>query len=287
MLQQGQQLKEQINTHTQQVIDRVQRSRTHLSQQVDTIVQHKTQVLTTQRQQAQKIHTQLKTCQDMIEQCLKEWNEQQILTEKHTIMEQMNTTTQTVDPTVFQPIENADIKFTKSNIIEEKIGLVTSTMFRKATLKVSPCSQKQPSTVTLSLKSNHSKPFSIHPSFVSSTLTSPGEKHTAKCDITQTQPGKYNISFTPSTRGAHILTVQVGGVDILDSPFTLPVIPTPQMRGEPVNIITGLNRPEGVAVCDNGDIVVAENGAHCITILNRNGEKVRSFGTRGNKRGTV
>ena len=286
VLQQGQQLKEQINTHAQKVIDRVQRSRTHLSQQVDTIVQHKTQVLTAQRQQAQKIHTQLKTCQDMIEQCLKEWTEQQILTEKLTMMDQMNTTTQKVDPTVFQPIENADIKFTETNIVEEEIGLVTSTMFEKATLKASPCSRKQLSTATLTLQSKEGSSFFLPPSLVSSTLISPGSEQTVKCGITETHPGVYNISFTPSTRGAHILTVQVGGVDIPDSPFTLPVIPTPQMRGEPVNIVTaGLNLPWGIAVCDNGDIVVAENGAHCITILNRNGRKVKSFGTRGTRKG--
>ena len=52
-----------------------------------------------------------------------------------------------------------------------------------------------------------------------------------------------------------------------------------------VKIITGLNDPWGVAVCDNGDIVVAEYWAHCITILNKEGEKVRSFGTRGTKKG--
>ena len=57
------------------------------------------------------------------------------------------------------------------------------------------------------------------------------------------------------------------------------------MRGKPVNTITGLNRPQGIAVCDNGDIVVAENGAHCITRLNKKGKKVRSFGTEGSKEG--
>ena len=43
--------------------------------------------------------------------------------------------------------------------------------------------------------------------------------------------------------------------------------------------ITGLEYPRGVAVCDNGDIVVAEFDAHCVTIVNKEGEKVRSFGT--------
>ena len=160
VLQQGQQLKEQINTHAQQVIDRVQRSQTNLSQQVDTIVQHKTKTLTAQRLQAQKIYAQLITCQGTIEQCLKEWTKQQILTEKHTMMDQMNTTP-TVDPTVFQPIEKADIKFSKINVIEEEIEVVTSTMFGKATLNLSPCSPKQPSTATLTLQSIDDSPFSL------------------------------------------------------------------------------------------------------------------------------
>ena len=113
VLEQGQQLREEINTHAQQIIDNVQRSRTHLLQQVDTIVQRKTQVLTAQRQQAQKIHTQLKTCQEMIEHKLNDSNHLQIVTEKHAMMNKMNTATQHVDPLVFLPIEHFDIAIYK------------------------------------------------------------------------------------------------------------------------------------------------------------------------------
>ena len=52
-----------------------------------------------------------------------------------------------------------------------------------------------------------------------------------------------------------------------------------------MKIITGINRPWGIAVGDNGDIVVAEWSAHCITIFNKERKKVRSFGTRGTKKG--
>ena len=59
-----------------------------------------------------------------------------------------------------------------------------------------------------------------------------------------------------------------------------------EIRGEPVkNIATGLDRPRGIAVCDNGDIVVAEHGAHCVTIVNKEEKKVGSFGTRGTGEG--
>ena len=47
--------------------------------------------------------------------------------------------------------------------------------------------------------------------------------------------------------------------------------------------ITGLKRPYGIAVCDNGDIVVVEFGGHCVTIVNKEGKKVRSFGSYGTK----
>ena len=101
----GEQLQKQINTHAQQIIDQVQRSRQHLSQQLQNIVKQKTQLLTTQRLHAQRLHAQLNTCQEMIEHSLKEWTQPQILAEKHTMINEMNTTTQHVDPTVFQPID--------------------------------------------------------------------------------------------------------------------------------------------------------------------------------------
>ena len=286
VIEKEEQLQEQINTRAQQIIDQVQRSRQHLSQQLHNIVKQKTQLLATQRQQAQRLHTQLNTCQEMIEHSLKELTEQQILTEKHTMINELNTATQHVDPTVFQPIENANIKFTKNETTKKEIGIITSTTYEKAALKVFPCLAKRHSTTTeLTLHSQDGSPFSLSPSLISSTLSSPGDTHSVKCDITQTrQAGKYNITFTPSTRGKHQLIVQVGGVDIPDSPF-IPVIPTLEMRGKPVNIITGLNGPQGIAVCDNRDIVVAEWGAHYITTLNKKGKKVRSFGTEGTKEG--
>ena len=277
VIEQGEQLQEQINTHAQQIIDQVQRSRQHLSQQLHNIVKQKTQLLTAQRQQAQRLHTQLNTCQEMIEHSLQESTPQQILTEKHTIINQMNTTTQHVDPTEFQPIENANMKFTKTEPTEKGIGLITSKTYGRSALEVVPSLVKQQSTATLTLQSQDGSPFSLPLSLISSTLSSPGNTHSVKYDITQTrQEGKYNITFTPATRQDQLI-VQVGGVDIPDSPFTIPVMLTPEMRGKPVNIITGLNGPRGIAVRDNGDVVVAECGARCITTLSKDGKKVQSF----------
>ena len=276
ILFEGKLLTKDINTHAQEMIDQIVKSRIHLSQQVDTIVQQKTHTLRAQKQQAHKIHTQLKTCQETIERNLKEWNEQQILAEKQEMLKEMKTVAQNVNPAVFEPIENVKIQLAKAELLQTEIGTISSTTYSKATVKVpQQCFAKTFSTATLSLQSRDGSSFPLPPSLISSTLFSLSDHEvTMKCNVTQTNPGKYNITFTPITIGEHLLTVQVGGVDIPNIPFTIPVTP----NGErPVMNIKGLNYPTGIAVCANGDIVVAETKEKCITILNKKGEKIRSI----------
>ena len=276
VLQQGERLTEEINTHAQEMIDQIVRSRIHLSQQVDTIVQQKTHTLRAQKQQAHKIHTQLKTCQETIECNLKEFNEQQILAEKQKMLKEINTIIRNVNATVFEPTEKANIQLAKAKQIETEIGTISSTTYSKANLKVPPCFAKESFTATLSLQSQDGSPFPLPHSLIFSTLSCPSDDEVfMKCNVTQTNPGEYNITFTPTvTRGECLLTVQVGGVDIPNSPFTLHVIP---IRERPVMTIKGLNDPEGIAVCANGDIVVAEFARNCITIFNKKGKKIRSI----------
>ena len=277
VLQQGEQLTEEINTHAQEMIDHIVRSRIHLSQKLDTIVQQKTHTLRAQKQQAHKIHTQLKTCQETIEHNLKEWNQLQILAEKQEMLKEMKTATRNVNTTVFEATEKANIELAKAKQIQTEIGTISSTTYSNATLKVPlSCFAKESFIATLSLQSFDGSPFPLPPSLISSTLSSPSDDEVSvKCNVTQTNSGEYNITFTPTvTRGEHLLTVQVGGVDIPNSPFTLPVIPNGQ---RPVMIIEELNDPKGIAVCANGDIVVAEYDGKCITIFNEKGEMIRSI----------
>ena len=275
VLQQGERLTEEIKTHAQEMIDQIVRSRICLSQQVDTIVQQKTHTLRAQKQQAHIIHTQLKKCQETIERNLKECNGLQILAEKQKMLKEMNTVANAL---VFEPTEKANIELAKNEQIQTKIGTISSTTFSKATLNVPPlCFAEESYTAILSLRSQNDSPFPLPPSLISSTLSFPSDDKMSavKCNVTETNPGEYNITFTPTvTRGEHLLTIQVGGVDIPNSFFTLPVIPIGE---RPVMTIEGLNEPEGIAVCANGDIVVTEYKENCITIFNKKGEKIKSI----------
>ena len=74
VVQQGEDIKNEVHMHAQKLIDQIQRSERQLLQEVDTVVQHKRELLTSlrQREQAERVQTRLKTCQEMVETSLKE-----------------------------------------------------------------------------------------------------------------------------------------------------------------------------------------------------------------------
>ena len=285
---QGEDVKKQIHTHSQLIMDLVQQSQRQLVQQVDTVVQQKIQLLTKQREEAETVLKQLKGCEEFVEQSLKVGTQQQILRKKQNMVQVMTTVNQDVNPVVFQPIEEANITFTSNHTLVDKyegIGQLKSKRIGKSILVKNACYVGKKSTIALNLQTQDGSPFSVPFSLISCKLFSADDSQLISCDINETQSGNYDISFTPRTRGKHQLTIRLGGVDIPGSPFTLHIIPSPEMRGKPVNIISGLNKPCGVVITKNEEIVVAENGAHCITRLNKVGKKVKSFGTEGTKEG--
>ena len=285
---QGEDVKKQIHTQSQLIINLVQQSERQLVQQVDTVVQQKIQLLTKQREEAETVLKQLKGCEEFVEQSLKVGSQQQILREKQNMVQVMTTVNQDVNPVVFQPIEEANITFTSNQTLVDKyegIGELKSKTFGKSVLIKNACYVGKKSTITLKLQAQDGSPLSVPLSLISCELSSADDSQLISCDINETQSGNYDISFTPCTRGKHQLTIRLGGVNIPGSPFTLRITTSPEMRGKPVNIISGLSFPEGVVITKNEDIVLAEYGANCITILNKEGKKVKSFGTFGTKEG--
>ena len=86
--------------------------------------------------------------------------------------------------------------------------------------------------------------------------------------------------------------IKVEGEHIKGSPFSILVKRQLNQIGKAMGAITGgqtdtseehkLNEPWGVAINSKGDIIIAENEGHCISIFSPGGEKVvLSFGTKG------
>ena len=124
------------------------------------------------------------------------------------------------------------------------------------------------------------------------------------CKVENIKNSQYEISYQPTHRGKHQLSIRVEEVHIRGSPFTVVVKVPIQRLGTPVRIIDKVSQPWvvnglplsllplsltasnwGVAVRDSGEIVVAENESHCVSIFTHNGTKIRTFGTEGSSHG--
>ena len=94
-------------------------------------------------------------------------------------------------------------------------------------------------------------------------------------------PSRYEVSYTAVSRGQHKLYVQVNDREINGSPFTITVYPDPTQLGHPVRIVAGLIGPYSIAFNSHGEALINECGGDRVSIFDKSGQKIRTFGSRG------
>ena len=84
---------------------------------------------------------------------------------------------------------------------------------------------------------------------------------------------QYNISYQPSIKGRHQLHIKVEGQHIRGT-FSVTARSPVENLGNSILIITGVNKPDGVAVNQRGEVVVTELNGHCVTVFSPSGERL-------------
>ena len=186
-----------------------------------------------------------------------------------------------------QAPEKADIDLAKTKEIGEiqkNVGEVNCTLYTGTDNQPFPLTGQE-STVTISL---NDCPVLVPPSLIGCSLTPPDDSQPIQCSVKEsTQSGQYNIVFTPVTRGLHQLHVRVNDIEISGSPMSIPVSVPPEKRGTPVKTITGLRGPAGIALTDDGRMIVCERDRDTIIMLDKERKAVKSFGNFGVGRAQV
>lgn len=93
---------------------------------------------------------------------------------------------------------------------------------------------------------------------------------------TDHEDGTYTITFTPRSRGQHILHVTIDNHPVKGSPFQFLVTPPKKSPHIPT-----YPRPSDVAVTHEGDLAVAEFGSHTVSLYStEDGQRIHTFGER-------
>ena len=263
---------------------------TELEEKVDSAAQYKEGVFDQQLKEVDTALDQVSECRDRVNTCINVSSPHQVLLTTHQIISHTQSVIDSVKDKTFQPLEQPDIQLVKSTdrIIPQSIGEVKCTFKPvKVTLSrlhhVPLINQESSINITLSLPDGSPVPIAAPKCRLTPPSNSPPVQFTAvnKC------MGQYSVVFTPLTRGLHQLHVTVNDIPVVGSPVSIPVSVPPNMRGTPVNTIRGLNDPNGIAVTNDGLVIVSEGGRDCIAILDNEGKRIRSIGVWGEGKGQL
>ena len=144
----------------------------------------------------------------------------------------------------------------------------------------------QPTHILVQLTDSSGRPHSLPLNVTAQLELVPKATRTttneSRVSVAMTSPSQYEVSYTPVSRGQHKLHVQVNDREINGSPFTVTVYPDPRQLGHPVRTVTGLDHPYGIAFNSHQEMIVSECWGHKVSIFDIRGQKIRTFGSRGN-----
>ena len=192
----------------------------------------------------------------------------------------------------FHPIEKADIQFIKSSndSISHHVGSVVSSAGLEeckvkeiATIKHLPEEKAISFQLSIELPDDEDSLLVLPASSLSLNVvpaanTKPRPVINARVILTD-KPGVYQVICTPVIRGRHQVNVRALGIQLkAPSSFMIPFNPYTDQPITPIPPIYDVSGPCGVAVSDDGRIIVSEHSASIVSILSKEGKKLKSFG---------
>ena len=263
----GEGILREIHEMVEEMIAALRESERKLSEEAKRVTNAKLEVLSGQVKSAQISLSLLEHIEDYVEQSVKTGTPQQVLGSKKQMMERMSEVTTQINVEELEPKEKADFVLSKDIKSLHHIGdIVTYSCTALQQCKVKKIGhfehlpKEKKVSFSLSMKAPDSSLVSVPVSSLKCSLVPVG-KGDEPIDTTVTTtstPGVYRIHCNPSTRGTHTVKVQVYDVELEDTSLVIPFNPYLD-NITPVRTITELNHPWGVAVSDDGHVIVTEH----------------------------
>ena len=286
-----------IHKRIDQLQQALEQTRTELIGQLDQLTQHKLKTLAAQRDQVDLLHTQLSSCLEYVEGSLKTGTQGEILGIKGSLLQQIKQLTGDFDPGILAPKEEANILLVGDGdlhrackIFAKVIGNLDLVCPEKCNCTgdgIKSAKVGELATFTVHTIDKRDKEYRLPVKGFSTEVVSCKANAKVECQVRRVGDSEYELQYQPVTRGQHQLHVRIYGKSIKGSPYTVVAMPSLQSLGKPVRTIGNTKSPWGIASNSKGQIVVAEQTGHCISVFTPEGHKIRSFGSHGSAQGQL
>ena len=288
-----------LGAHIHKEIDQLHQlldqRRAQLVGELGMLTQQKLKSLAAQRDQVEITNTKLNSCLEYAEGGLQTGTESEVLTLKAPVIKRIEQISAEFDPDTIQPETEADLKLDadkKGHLQQaclEFLGIGNSAAVCLESSHTTGDGLKgattgEQKTVVFHAKTAQNKEYKGKLN-LKAELEHIKSKDKVLCEAVKQQNGQHKINYRPVKRGKHELHLTVDGNPVRGSPFPIAVIPSAQSLNKPVRVVRGLNSPRGTAINSKGQMIVVEGGGTCVSVLTPEGEKIRTFGSRGSGNG--
>ena len=255
--------------------------------------QKKLKRLATQKDEMETVQTQLVSCLTFVKESLKRGSQGEVMKMKKGVSRQIKEITDSIKPDQLPPCEVPNMRFSPSPELAQNCRQFGTIRTSNASpeksyatgkgLEVAVRGEKATAIVHVCDEEGRVCPEPVEP--LTCELTSDTNRDKIKGSVKKRKDGQFEMSYQANSRGRHQLHIKAKGEHIKGSPFSVTVkLPVGEL-GTPVRSINGVKGPWGVAINQQGQVVVVEQGGNCISIFNLTGKKIRSFGSGGSGHG--
>ena len=288
-------IQENIDETFRQLQEVLHARKTELNKHLDQITQAKLKELNAQRDEMETTKAQLCSSLDFIQKSLEtDSSQREVLMMKMTIVKQVKELTTTLQPDLLKPRREADVFLSVSHNLSRECQNYGQVSIPSAADPSKCCtSGKGLEVAVVGIKSTavlQAIDFMGHPCQepikLECELTSEITGTRVRGDVERRdRDSHYEISFQPTVKGKHKLHITVEGQHIRGSPFCVAVTSPVQQLSAPILTINDVEGPCGVAINQQGEVIVSDWEKHCVSIFSPCGEKLRSFGAFGSGEG--
>ena len=280
-------IEENIQRERKLLIEAIEARTTELIVKADSYTKMKKKNLAAQRNELERVQTQLASCLSFVRDSLKRGSEGEVMKMKIGVIKQIKEMTDNFKPDMLPPCENANVKFKSSLPIQvSQLQQFGKVYIQKASPEKCYATGKgletaelgERATAVLNVVDDKEKACPIPVESLTCELVSETTGEKKDCSVKKTGDSRYEISYQPANRGRHQLHIKVEGDHIKGSPFSIIVV---KKLDTPFKAINEVDGPWGVAVNQKGEMIVSESNGHCISIFSPAGDELRSFGSRG------
>ena len=268
---------------------------TELIDQLHITTQGKLKGLAAKSDQIETTLAQLDSCLHFMRESIKAGNESDVLMMKTNTVHQVKELTTPFQADTLKPNTEADMVF---SALADLTAMCQSygKVFASGSPDPSKCHTTgkglevaivgEKSTAILHAISYEGKLFEEPSKSLECELASEITGNRASCSVERRGQSQYKISYQPTIKGRHQLHIKLEGQHVRGSPSSVAVKSPVEKLGAPILTLGGVREPMGVAINQRGEVVVVtEWDGHCVSVMSPNGEKLRSFGTRGSHQG--